>query len=269
MEYQRGQVLLIVVLVMVTVLTIGLSVAARTITNIRTSEEVDNSEKAFSAAEAGIEQSLTTNEPVTGSFGNNSSFETTINTIEGNEFTLNDSLPVEKDSASDIWLSEYPSYANQWSGTLTLHWGEAGGNCNASEAINSNAALEVVVLSGGTANPVVDRFALDPCSQRRLNNNFEFISVNPATIDGRDYQYQRTFTVNSGLFIRVIPLYSSANIAVRSCDSAGNNCNPLPSQGTVIESIGSADNTQRRLVTVRLYPKLPTELFPYSFFIPQ
>ncbi len=47
---QSGQALLIIVLVMVVALTIGLSVASRTITNLRTSREQASSQKALSAA---------------------------------------------------------------------------------------------------------------------------------------------------------------------------------------------------------------------------
>src|SRR5579885_3559975 len=55
---QDGQAFLIVVLVMVIALTVGLSIASRTITNLRVSTEEENSQKAFSAAESGIEQAL-------------------------------------------------------------------------------------------------------------------------------------------------------------------------------------------------------------------
>ncbi len=51
---ESGQALLIVVLVMVVVLTMGLSVASRSITNLRIATEQDNSQASFSAVEAGI-----------------------------------------------------------------------------------------------------------------------------------------------------------------------------------------------------------------------
>ncbi len=269
MEYQRGQVLLIVVLVMVTALTVGLSVAARTITNIRTSQEAENSEKAFSAAEAGIEQSLTNGVPVTGSFSNKSSYQTTVSTISGIEFPLNNGVPVLKDDSLDLWLSTYPAYSNPWSGTLTLYWGETSNTCTPSEATNSMAALEVIVMNGTKNNPQTTRYALDPCSQRSLSNKFEFISPGGGTIAGKTYAFRRTLTISSGMFVRIIPLYSPTNIAVRGCDAANTTCNALPSQGTVVEAVGTADNTTRKLVSFRRYPKLPTELFPYSFFAPQ
>ncbi len=44
---QRGQILLIIILVMVVALTIGLSVVSRSIVTLRTTEEEENSQKAF------------------------------------------------------------------------------------------------------------------------------------------------------------------------------------------------------------------------------
>src|SRR5258708_7196844 len=107
-DYQRGEILLIVVLVMVTALTVGLSVAVRSISNTRTSVENANSEQAFSAAEAGIEKSLTSNSATTGTFSNNSSYSTTVVTVVGNAFALNSGSPVLKDQPADLWLSTYP-----------------------------------------------------------------------------------------------------------------------------------------------------------------
>ena len=46
---QKGQALLIIVLVMVVALTVGLSLVSRTITNIRNTREQASSQKALSA----------------------------------------------------------------------------------------------------------------------------------------------------------------------------------------------------------------------------
>jgi Tfp pilus assembly protein PilX len=271
-DYQQGQILLIVILVMVTVLTVGLSVATRTITNTRTSLDAGNSEKAFSAAEAGIEQSLTNGAQSSGTFSNKATYQTTVSTISGLEFPLNNGTPILKDDSFDIWLSTYPTYANQWSGTMTLYWGQPGDTCTTNETTNTMAAIEVVVLRGTTAAPQVDRYAVDPCTARTqgaAGNRFENIAAAGGTISGKTYLYRKTIIVAQGLFVRIIPLYSSVSMAVRGCDVANLICNALPAQGTVIEALGTSETSQRKLVTVKRYPKLPTELFPYSFFAPQ
>jgi hypothetical protein len=60
-DYQKGQILLISLLVLVVALTVGLSVVTRSITTVRTTSEEESSQRAFSAAEAGIEQALVSN----------------------------------------------------------------------------------------------------------------------------------------------------------------------------------------------------------------
>src|SRR5690349_3201017 len=102
-NHERGQILLIVVLVMTVALTIGLSVATRTINNIRTSTDEENSQRAFSAAEAGIEQALQNSTASSGTFANNtSSYQTSIATVAGLDVSLNNKVPILKDNIGDL-----------------------------------------------------------------------------------------------------------------------------------------------------------------------
>jgi Tfp pilus assembly protein PilX len=57
---EKGQMLLIVVLIMVVALTVGLSIAARSLVNLKIATDDENSQRAFSAAEAGIERLIKT-----------------------------------------------------------------------------------------------------------------------------------------------------------------------------------------------------------------
>jgi len=55
---KQGQVLILLLLIVVVILALGLSVASRNITNLRTSTQTENSQRAFSAAEGGVEDVL-------------------------------------------------------------------------------------------------------------------------------------------------------------------------------------------------------------------
>lgn len=55
---KSGQILIIVLLIVVVTLAVGLSVASRNITNLRTSTQTEQSQRAFTAAEGGIEDVL-------------------------------------------------------------------------------------------------------------------------------------------------------------------------------------------------------------------
>lgn len=266
-EYEKGQVLLIVVLVMIVTLTVGLSVVSRTITSNRITTEEQNSEQAFSAAEAGLEQALGNNQATSGAFLNRTSYTTTVTAMSGTNIFLNNGAAVLKDEPIDIWLSNYPTYTSPWSGNLTIAWGAASETCATAEANNTRAALEVILIRGTLAAPQVTHYALDPCSSRAAGNRFESIPASPRTINGKTFGFSKTITItpaSPGLLLRIIPLYSSATIAACGCSGP-----PLPSQGTIIESVGIADNTQRKIVSFRGYPSLPTELFPFVLFAPK
>lgn len=261
-NYERGQILLIVVLVMTVALTIGLSVATRTISNLRTSTDEENSQRAFSAAEAGIEQAMQNSIASNGEFTNNTSYETSIAAVSGIEFILNNKTPVLKDNAIDLWLSTYPGYTNPWTGTLTLYWGSSRDVCNANESVNTMAALEILVIEGTKANPQLTHYPVDPCAARAALNRFEVTPAGGGTIGTQAFAFSKIITVNSGLLVRIIPLYGPSLIGVRGS-------NVLPSQGKLITSVGTADNTQRKLIGFQEYPRIPVQFFPYTLFAPQ
>ena len=105
--YQKGQTLLIVVLVMVVALTVGLSVVSRSITNVRTTTEEANSAQALAAAEAGIAQAIQNNANISSAVGSNASFTATIATLSGQTTVfLNGSVEniVPQDEGADLWL---------------------------------------------------------------------------------------------------------------------------------------------------------------------
>ena len=55
---KSGQILILVLLIVVVALAVGLSVASRNITNLRTATQTDQSQRAFTAAEGGVESVL-------------------------------------------------------------------------------------------------------------------------------------------------------------------------------------------------------------------
>lgn len=256
---QNGQVLLIIVLVMVVGLTIGLSLASRSITNLRTSEEEVTSQQALSAAEAGIEQVSKTNASIAnGSFLNNTTYNTSITSVSGNSFLLNGGNDVLKDDGADVWLSNYSTdsaklYQNPWSGNLGIYWGKDNNGCN-------QAALEIVVISGSRANPVSRKYAFDPCLSRTSQNHFTFVSSG-GQASGKNFPFASSINISNGLILRVLPLYQETSIGV-SGDSA------LPSQGEIVTSVGTSGTTSRKVTVFQGFPTLPSEYFPYGLFSP-
>lgn len=277
---QKGQTLLIVVLVMVVSLTVGLSVVLRSITNVRIAAEEENSQRAFSAAEAGIEQALKTGANISNKTLDNNAVirDVTIRQLSGDQFLVNSGNVIEKNDGVDIWLVGHNAdgsinYASGWqqiasNAPLTVYWGTTNDAC-------ANAALEIVLVSGTQAAPVSTRYAWDPCAGRRAQNSFDAPDIAETTyaIGGKNFYYREEITVSSlsrGILVRINPLYYKTILAVKGCSEGADpphvSCNNLPTQGKIIESVGAVNDTLRKVNFFQGYPKVPAEFFPHSLF---
>ncbi len=282
LKSQGGQALLIVVLIMVVALTVGLSIATRSVVNVKNTTNQANSQKALAAAEAGVEQALKNDTApgapaIVGTFNttgttNATSYSTTVSTQNTTQnFLINGGDLVSKDDAIDVWVTTYSSdpataFSTSWSGSeFDIFWGNDKNNpCN-------NAALEVAIIYGTKAAPSLKRVTIDPCSARRAVNHFgTATSTSQATtnIGGQTLQYRATLTSGSGvlppnvLLIRINPIYMGTAIGVFGTPT-------LPAQGRIITSQGTANNSTTRKITVyEGYPEVPAEFFPYNLFQP-
>lgn len=262
---EGGQVIMIVVLIMVVVLTVGLSLASRALVNVKNDVEEANSQKAFSAAEAGIEKAIKTQSGITAALnlGNNSSISSvTYTSVAASQMLLNNGSSILQDDGADIWLSNYPNYATPTTGRLRIYWGNsnAGGGC-------SEAAIEVIVISGTSNAPTLSRFAFDQCLGRRGGNSFTApLPSAPTPIGGQTFYYYADVNYSSALIARVIPIYSSEIMAVGNY--VGATLTALPSQGNVINSTGTSGSTQRKVTFYQGYSSVPSELL-YGLFVPK
>ena len=282
MKYgERGQVLLIVVLVMVVSLTIGLSVISRSITNVRTSTDEANSAEALAAAEAGIQQTLQSGASNTGSFSNNNTqFSTTVEDAVTTNIPLNNGSVVIKDEGIDLWLVPHdsdgnPDYSTPWgsNATVSLYWGEIDSGLPSS-CDEYEAALEILVVSGTpNSNPAsitAKRYAVDPChlvDSTRTSNSFGDPSAVNGSFSAGGTQFRNRFDVTNitnGLVIRIIPVYFNTVIAAQPSGGSP----PLPSQGSIIVSTGTAGDVKRKLNVFQGYSYLPIEFTSYGIFSP-
>lgn len=226
MRSQKGQVILILILVMTVALAIGLSVIQRSLSDISTSSKVEQSSRAFSAAEAGIEKALSeprNNNLITVSFpDNNSSAEVNKNeaipAIPASFETPRRQDPIKcslggsefaKEDIAQIWLADPKLNLPTCSATdycykqtsLDVYWGDSSDN-------NDKAALEVTIVYYGTdPTDLVDgstpkyrsrKWYLDHLSATRATNNgFEKVLCNGGIPELPEYQCQYTLGSSS------------------------------------------------------------------------
>lgn len=276
-QLQAGQILLIVVLVIIVASTIGLSLASRSITNLRSSTEEAESQKALAAAEAGIERSIQSNvsiaipQDVQGSGGGkNSSYSTDVKETSGNKFLIYGGLSVEKDEGTDVWFVnhlsngnlDYPSVVA--ANDINLYWGSSDEDCSLT---NKPAAIQVIVVtrsSAGTINSY--RYAYDSCS--RGNSFTSATTENSPSIDGVTFRYHTpSGDLGNGIplpkniiSMRVIPIYKNTKIGIIA-DVA------LPTQGYRIDSTGTSGQANRKIRVFKGWPQTYLPYLSYGLFV--
>ncbi len=266
---EKGQILLIVVITMIVALTVGLTIASRTVTELRLSRQNEESQRAFNAAEAGIDRVLQQGGEITleEELGNNAEFVVSATSYDGSQIYLNNGEEVDQDVGADLWLSNYPDYSNRRTGNLTIYWGDTT-QTSCGEDNTTRPALEVALLQGESVeNLQIKKYLYDTCSSR-TGGTLDGASTGSYTVPGIP---GATFTnrtssaidFSNGIIAKVIPLYNSTKVAVVAQTSGGGQL-ALPSQGSVIESTGTSGETVRKITYFQSYPQLPIEVFPYN-----
>ncbi|MBI2028733.1 MAG: hypothetical protein HYT07_03950 [Candidatus Levybacteria bacterium] len=274
-SWESGQVLLIVILVIIVSLTIGLSIAGRSITNIRTSTEEAESQKALAAAEAGIERALQDTQVglSSGSLSPLTGYDTNVVEVGtgANLLLVNGGSLIPQSEGVDIWLANQDPTNDEIEFSvpgatldLTLHWGVAGEICaDDSNPSNWPAAIEVIVIRGTSSlNVSSTRSVFDPCNTHR-GNGFSPASTSPTPIGGKTLQFETTnLNITEGIFVRAIPVYKSTFIGAEVGGAT------FPSQGYQITSTGESGEASRRISVFKGFSQAFLPYISYGLFVP-
>ena len=250
MKKNSGQIVIFVLLIMLLALVVGLSVMSRTLVDLKSSSTSDQSSRAFTAAEAGIESALSTDLSL------NPTGAITVNGIPvtysavANSGSFETDGPIAKDDVIQLDLTG-------GNGNFQVHWAkgnEDSGGCNLSD--NGNAAIEITLYN---SDYTVNKFAYNPrgCSsgQASSSNDFDIANAPGAS------NYRSKVVINpagNAKMARIKPLYKEASIMV----TGGN----LPPQSYEITSRAVTANDVARVVQVtRSKPTLPP-FFDYVLF---
>lgn len=258
---ELGQALLIVLLVLTVGLTISLSIVSRSITDIRISQQEEESARAFSAAEAGIEQALI-GEGSPYSVGGIDVHVTETAQGSGPDFNLGS---FDEGDTQTVWLIEHTDgglggASFPATGTITVCWGDG------SESIAVEASLLYKDASGEFQ---VTRGAYDANPAR--GNEFE-----PAdhTAGGNcgDLQFAHDIDLGADLGIpadaipyamRLKLLYNDTPQPLAVHAEGGN----LPSQGKCYVSTATAPESGiTRKVQQCQFHEAPPGIFDYVLF---
>lgn len=282
----HGQAVLLVLLGMAAVLTLVLSVVSRSVSDISVTSRDEESSKAYSLAEKGIEALLLNPLLDTSSLGEGVS-------ANAEEYPVNSSIaefdPIKAGQSDTAWFVSHDE-----DGFLTCEGSETcmnkdnlkietcWGNPSTDAATDNTPAAEISFYFDPTRNSVsalnrdysgiqVVRKIYDPHPSRRLSNKFE----NPSScnIPGGGYSFSSGAvsiidlvpagcldSVGCLLFARVKLIYNNdIEHAVGLISSNG----PLPQQGWKISSTGTSGDATRKVETIQYFPE-PLDIFDNS-----
>jgi len=272
-QKSSGVILLIITAIMAVALTIGILTISRSVTDIRISQKEEESARAFSVAEAGIEQALQTGLEGPVEVGGITANVSRRTLGESTTFVFPDK--VEQGEAKTLWLVEHeptsglpdPTVAGAYEGkALSLYWGnEFGQPADQDET----PALEAAVFYETGGHFEVARYAFDPNSARTSTNHFEITEVGK-TIEGHDFPFKATLDpLPAGTLYAVkIKLIYNNEVQSLAVEDVGGD-DSFPSQGECWDSVATVfeagNQITRRIEHCQPYQS-PPGIFDYVLF---
>lgn len=280
-----GQALLIVLLAMSVVMTVVLSVVSRSITDISVTTYEEESQRAFDAAEAGIEETLISglapaDEINIGdaSFKVKQDYPTPVDDqfkyppdlFSGESATF---WFVSQDDLGNLTCDGKPCFDG--GAIKNIGWGKSGSPETPAVEISifyDDTLTAAFTIPNDLSNVKILRYALDPLEPAR-GNNFD-PSKGSCKIAGHKFPYSTgninlvpvlgdPCAKNPGciLMVKVRMFYNSSDpqpVAINS---------NLPSQGKSIKSTGMAGESTRKIEVFQSYPETPF-VFDAAVFSP-
>jgi hypothetical protein len=283
MKKEYGQVILILVLIMTVALAIGISVIQRSLSDISTSNKVEQSTKAFSAAEAGIEKALKLNSDTTVDFAENNSSATVTggNLIPaipavGTRQDPFEYPPLAREEVAHIWLADLNSTASPpalvyTQPSIDIYWGDP--------IATDKAALELtfVYYDSALGKYLSRKWFLDQTVRTPVNNFDNTANCTGLfTFSSNSYKCKKTLGDNTGInngplpsgsmLIRARLLYNTTSqpFAVQAVGTCGTACS-IPPQARKLISIGISGQAQRKVQLFQILKVVPP-FFDYAIF---
>lgn len=267
-QNSSGQALLIILLIMAVALTIGLSVISRSITDIRISQEQEESARVFSAAEAGLESLLATG----GAPGTIGDFTITTDTQpRGDSYFFIFPKAIVAGDTQTVWLVGHNSDGDpdpgvaQFSGTrLDVFWGNEGTPSDQ----NDTPALEATIFYKLGDSFETIKYTSDPHPTRRNQNNFSGsdLTINPSPIEDKQFSFQRRIlNLPTNMYVlRLKLIYNEGTDHILGVQGVGGT---LPLQGNCYASTATSATTgiSRKVEQCQFYPSL-SGIFDYVLY---
>lgn len=272
-EKRSGQAALIALLVLTIATTVGLSLISRSTTDVSVTTNIEESSRAFSAAEAGVEQALRSTVGSAGVIDEKLGIRYSVSVAS---ISATSAIPfvfprkTVGENTETIWLvnhngdgtlAEVPTYT---ANAIDLCW--------SNESVTPAVVVTVLYkTSGGTYQ--IAKGAYDPDAGRAATNKFSSPTdtTNGCGV-GTNTKYKETITFGAGgifstinpsidtlIALRFRPVYSDASFVVRPAQD-------LAYQGNHIESVGQTTTGINRKIVVFEQYRAPSSLFDAAVY---
>ncbi len=257
---EKGQAVLVVLLVMVVLLTLGLSVVSRSVTDVKISQQSQESARAFWTAQAGLEKALLAQGVIP------------LNTVDGVSYAVTKTAlggssigQIDQGKSFVYWLVNHNPDGSIgttfYSGdNLTIYWGNSG----------DSSALTASLVYKDTSGLFRSRkFAFDPSTTRSPNFSSPDLGTGHS-FGGNIFAYKATISGLSSL----LPNYDKKPYFVNIKMLFNTTAQPIGVQmgvdfvqGYCYESTATVNvsNIVRKLKECRTWPQTP-EIFDYLLF---
>lgn len=266
---EAGQAVLIVLLSLSVVLVIVLYIMSRSISDISLSSKDQDSMRAFSAAEAGVEKALVGLFAVGSSSGvttiGDATFNASVTSFGSGQNQLVYPLALKSGDQAIFWFNRTGDPISFTGNQFKLCWGASG----TSNALPDTPAILLTIYYRTTLGRYrVARVTLDPNAARAVNNRFSSAST-ICTVATENFQFQSTINLGAGGLN--IPSYGTAgvlqfatarflyNTTTGHKIGVDSSATPalFPSQGIKVDSQGTSADANRRIEVYQLNSEVP------------
>ena len=258
MKKSSGQVVLITLLVLTIATTVALSLISRTTTDTTITGQVEESTKAFSAAEAGIEEALKSGVGTAGALTlTGVTYKVNVAQIGGSAGLYEFPKKIPAGTTETVWLVPHNGDGTLDETSVFPPTTSTIGVCWSSEPVTPGLVITTLYKESSDGSYRILKAAYDANAGSR-SSNFTSTYVPGGCGDGTTfYRENITFpTLGVGdilLMMRIRPVYNETKIVI---DSGGI---VLPQQGNKIESTGTTDTgTNRKILVFQQYRSAAT-----------
>lgn len=268
---QSGQVLLIILLALAVATTIGLGIIGRSSTDVSISNRIEESARAFSAAEAGIERALSEGQNIPQGTVLTQGVTYGVNvTTQGGVGLFQFPKKTSLGTVETLWLATHdPGTGQLDTDPANDYSGSSLGICWTNESTVPALSVSIFYLTGGNYQTYRTVWDPSPAASGRPIPNATGASGpgGGCNVTGATNLYSATLSLagfgasDTLLAMRLQPIFSDTQIYI----------NPdaeLPLQGTRVESVGeTTSGVTRKIVAFQEY-RTPPVIFDSVIYTP-